>query len=187
MPRQSALESFQTFFNHLGATFWPSFSLYPWPFHMPLSPTSSSINPLARFNFLAMSVQADMQTKITFPWTEFQFLWPNLVSLSPNGSNFQGSLKSLEWTWRNSKTEGRGGGKGSLMWKHIQDLLSFMLNKHHKVIQYLWKEKNSTFKEDRASEKFNYSLRSLPWMEMFTWQLRWRVFYGVASFLPQRC
>jgi hypothetical protein len=37
-----------------------------------------------------------------------------------------------------------------------------MLNKHHKVIQYLWKEKNSTFKEDRASEKFNYSLRSLP-------------------------
>jgi hypothetical protein len=24
-------------------------------------------------------------------------------------------------------------------------------------------------------------------MEMFTWQLRWRVFYGVASFLPQRC
>jgi hypothetical protein len=84
-------------------------SLFSLTLALPYAPfnyhISSCINPLARFNFVSMSIQADMQTKIMCPQKKLHFSWPNLAQLLPSWSVSWGSNMSLEWTQKNIKTD----------------------------------------------------------------------------------
>lgn len=83
-------------FITIGIASQPGSPLYPWPFHMSLFPTSSSTHPLAGFNFLSMSIQACLKTKIVFPWKGLHFPGPNLAQF--HHQETLPRVESLEWT-----------------------------------------------------------------------------------------